>query len=108
MNNLLHIEIKEKALGCPICTEGNETQCHCTNTYNCSNIEKLDKLFSLAKRSDIYCFEKIGNTGAYIEKNTTDTAKLFKIAKDDCETCTTIKNLNYTKRKYYYLIGFAG
>ena len=98
LNKLSYLEIRsqssnsEKIIQCPICSDGKEKNCSCSD---CTNIGKFNKLLDIAEKTDVYCYN--GSE----EKNPTETAIYFRDAEKDCETCRTLN-------KHYGLIAFSG
>ena len=83
--SLSFVQIKEAALKCPrnqFCDKKNKPNCQCSN---CTNIERFNKLSSIAPKIKVHCFDQKDFEDA------DKTLKFFKNAMKECETCATIQ-----------------
>ena len=81
LNNITYLKINEKSLECPVCQNGNEKYCNCSNCGSNSTVAKLNKLTNIAKYTDVNC---------YLDsrpQSKNDTLKYFVDAMEECETC---------------------
>ena len=78
LNNISYLKIDEESLECPVCKEGREHYCNCSN---CTTVAKLNNLFNIASRSDIRCHLE------GVMKSVNGTKTYFDNASKKCKTC---------------------
>ena len=78
LNNINYLKIDEKSLECPVCKNGSEKYCNCSN---CTTVAKLNNLFNIAKHTDVNCYLDS------LPQSKNETIKYFVDAMEECETC---------------------
>ena len=81
LNNITYLKIDEKSLECPVCKNGSEKYCNCSNCSPDELVAKLNKLTNIAKHTDVNCYLDS------IQQSKNDTIKYFVDAMEECETC---------------------
>ena len=79
LNNISYLKIDEESLECPVCKEGREHYCNCSN---CTTVAKLSNLFNIATHNDIRC--RLDGLDA---ESVHDTKKYFVDASKNCKAC---------------------